>query len=128
MKEGAVPTLLLDSKMEPYCSDFNPDEPKKIIQAEGVRSSKSSERKRPLKTLQINQETTDVDDELNFEQESRIKIEDCFDNTIERLDILLNIYFENFFIATRSGNSGKMFWMILILAPLIFKQTFLNKH
>ena len=114
--------------MEPYCSDFNPDEPKKIIQAEGVRSSKSSEIKQPLKTLQINQETTDVDDESNFEQESRIKIEDCFDNTIERLDILLNIYFENFFIATRSGNSGKMFWMILILAPLIFKQTFLNKH
>ena len=101
MKEGAVPTLLMDSKMEPYCSDFNPDEPRKIIQAEGVRSSQSSERKQPLKTLQIGQETTDVDDESNFEQESRIKIEDCFDNTIERLDILLNIYFENFFIATR---------------------------
>ena len=101
MKEGAVPTLLMDSKMEPYCSDFNPDEPRKIVQAERVRSSKSSEKKQPLKTLQINQETTDVDDELNFEQESRIKIEDCFDNTIERLDILLNISFENFFFATR---------------------------
>ena len=87
--------------MEPYCSDFNPDEPRKIIHQKGVRSSKSSERKQPLKTLQINQETTNVDDESNFEQESRIKIEDCFDNTIERLDILLNIYFENFFIATR---------------------------
>ena len=87
--------------MEPYCSDFNPDEPRKIIKPEGVRSSKSSEKKQPLKTLQIYQETTDVDDESNFEQESRIKIEDCFDNTIERLDILLNIYFENFFIATR---------------------------
>ena len=90
----------MDSKMEPYCSDSNPDEPRKIIQAEGVRSSQSSERKQPLKTLQISQET-DVDDESNFEQESRIKIEDCFDNTIERLDISLNIYFENFFIATR---------------------------
>ena len=66
--------------MEPYCSDFNPDEPRKIVQAEGARSSKSSERKQPLKTLQINQETTNVDDESNFEQESRIKIEDCFDN------------------------------------------------
>ena len=87
--------------MEPYCSDSNPDEPRKIVQAEEVRSSKSSERKQALKTLQINQETTNVDDESNFEQESRIKIEDCFDNTIERLDILLNIYFENFFIATR---------------------------
>ena len=87
--------------MEPYCSDFNPDEPRKIVQAEEVRSSKSSERKQILKTFQISQETTDVDDESNFEQESRIKIEDCFDNTIERLDILLNIYFENFFIATR---------------------------
>ena len=62
---------------------------------------KSVRRNNPLKPLQINQETTDVDDESNFEQESRIKIEDCFDNTIERLDILLNIYFENFFIATR---------------------------
>ena len=101
MKEGAVPTLLMDSKMEPYCSNFNSDGPRKIIQAEGVRSSKSSERKQPLKTLQINQETTDVDYESNFEQESRIKIEDCFDNTIERLDILLNISFENFFIGTR---------------------------
>ena len=87
--------------MEPYCSDFNPDEPRKIVQAEGARSSKSSERKQPLKTLQINQETTNVDDESNFEQESRIKIEDCFDNTIERLDILLNISFENLFITTR---------------------------
>ena len=87
--------------MEPYCSDFNPDEPRKIIQAEGVRSSKSSEKKQPLITLQINQETTDVDDESNLQQESRIKIEDCFDNTIERFDILINISFENFFIATR---------------------------
>ena len=87
--------------MEPYCSNFNSDEPRKIIQAEGVRSSKSSERKQPLKTLQINQETTNVDDESNFEQESMIKIEDCFDNTIERLDVLLNISFENFFIVTR---------------------------
>ena len=89
----------MDSKKEPYSSDLNPDEPS--IQQKGVRSSNSSERKQPLKTLQINQETTDVDYESNFEQESRIKIEDCFDNTIERLDIFLNIYFENFFIATR---------------------------
>ena len=88
----------MDSKKEPYSSDLNPDEPRKSIQQKGV---KSSERKQPLKTLQINQETTDVDYESNFEQESRIKIEDCFDNTIERLDILLNISFENFFIATR---------------------------
>ena len=101
MKEGAVPTLLMDSKNEPYCSDFNPNEPRKSIQLKGVRSSKSSERKQPLKTLQINQETTDVDDESSFEQESMIKIEDCFDNMIERLDILLNISFENFFVATR---------------------------
>ena len=101
MKEGAVPTLFMDSKKEPYSSDLNPYEQRKSIQPEGVRSSKSSERKQPLKTLQINQETTDVDYESNFEQESRIKIEDCFDNTIERLDILLNISFENFFIATR---------------------------
>ena len=101
MKEGAVPTLLMDSKNEPYCSDFNPDEPRKSIETKGVRSSKSSERKQPLKTLQINQEATDVDEESSFEQESMIKIEDCFDNTIERLDILLNISFENFFIATR---------------------------
>ena len=91
--------------MEPYCSDFNPDEPRKIVQAEGARSSKSSERKQPLKTLQINQETTNVDDESNFEQESRIKIEDCFDNTIERLDIFLNISVENFFIAQPSSTT-----------------------
>ena len=85
--------------MEPYCSDFNPEEPRKSIQQKGVRSSNSSERKQPLKTLQIYQETNDVDYESNFEQESRIKIEDCFDNTIERLDIFLNISVENIFIA-----------------------------
>ena len=91
----------MDSKKEPYSSDLNPDEPRKSIQQKGVGSSKSSERKQILKTFQISQETTDVDDESNFEQESRIKIEDCFDNMIERLDILLNISFENFFITTR---------------------------
>ena len=91
----------MDSKKEPYSSDLNSDKPRKSIQQKGVGSSKSSERKQPLKPLQINQETTDVDYESNFEQESRIKIEDCFDNTIERLDILLNISFENFFIRTR---------------------------
>jgi hypothetical protein len=102
LKEGAVPTLLMNSKKEPVCSDFNPDEPRKSMQQKGVRNCKSSERKQPLRTLQINQETTDVADESNFEQESMIKIEDCFDNTIERLDILPNnISFENFFIATR---------------------------
>ena len=84
--------------MEPYCSDFNPDEPRKIVQAEGARSSKSSERKQPLKTLQINQETKSVDDESNVTNEPMIKMEDAFDSTIERLDILLDISFENLYI------------------------------
>ena len=57
---------------------------------------KSVRRNNPLKPLQINQETKNVDDESNVTNEPMIKMEDVFDNTIERLDILLNIYFENF--------------------------------
>ena len=49
----------------------------------------------PLKPLQINQETKNVDDESNVTNEPMIKMEDEFDNTIERLDILLDISFEN---------------------------------
>ena len=49
----------------------------------------------PLKPLQINQETKNVDDESNVTNEPIIKMEDEFDNTIERLDILLDISFEN---------------------------------
>ena len=56
---------------------------------------KSVRRNNPLKPLQINQETTDVDDESNVGNEPIIKMEDVFDNTIERLDVLLNISFEN---------------------------------
>ena len=54
---------------------------------------KSVRRNNPLKPLQINQETTDVDDESNVVNEPMIKMEDVFDNTIERLDVLLNIVF-----------------------------------
>ena len=56
---------------------------------------KSVRRNNPLKPLQINKETTDVDDELNVVNEPMIKMEDVFDNTIERLDVSLNISFEN---------------------------------
>ena len=49
----------------------------------------------PLKPLQINQETKSVDDESNVTNEPMIKMEDAFDSTIERLDILLDISFEN---------------------------------
>jgi hypothetical protein len=56
---------------------------------------KSVRRNNPLKPLQINQETTDVDDEANVINEPMIKMEDVFDNTIERLDVLINISFEN---------------------------------
>ena len=56
---------------------------------------KSVRRNNPLKPLQINKETTDVDDESNVVNEPMIKMEDVFDNTIERLDVSLNISFEN---------------------------------
>ena len=56
---------------------------------------KSVRRNNPLKPLQINQETTDVDDEANVIDEPTIKMEDVFDNTIDRLDVLLNISFGN---------------------------------
>ena len=56
---------------------------------------KSVRRNNPLKPLQINQETKNLDDESNVTNEPIIKMEDVFDNTIERLDILLDISFEN---------------------------------
>ena len=56
---------------------------------------KSVRRNNPLKPLQINKETTDVDNESNVVNEPMIKMEDAFDSTIERLDILLDISFEN---------------------------------
>ena len=55
----------------------------------------SVKKNNPLKPLQINQETKIVDDESNVTNELIIKMEDAFDNTIERLDILLDISFEN---------------------------------
>ena len=55
----------------------------------------SVKKNNPLKPLQINQETKIVDDESNVTNEPIIKMEDAFDNTIERLDILLDISFEN---------------------------------
>ena len=55
----------------------------------------SANKNNPLKALQINQETKNVDDESNVTNEPMIKMEDEFDNTIERLDILLDISFEN---------------------------------
>ena len=55
----------------------------------------SVKKNNPLKPLQINQETKSVDDESNFTNEPMIKVEDAFDSTIERLDILLDISFEN---------------------------------
>ena len=55
---------------------------------------KSVRRNNPLKPLQINQETTDVEVESNARNELMIKMEDVFDNTIERSDILLDISFE----------------------------------
>ena len=55
----------------------------------------SVKKNNPLKPLQINQETKSVDDESNITNEPMIKMEDAFDSTIERLDILLDISFEN---------------------------------
>ena len=49
----------------------------------------------PLKPLQINQETKNVDDDSNVTNAPLIKMEDVVNNTIERLDILLDISFEN---------------------------------
>ena len=49
----------------------------------------------PLKPLQINQETKNVDDDSNVTNAPLIKMEDVVNNTIERLDVLLNISFEN---------------------------------
>ena len=49
----------------------------------------------PLKPLHVNLETKNVADESNVTNEPMIKMEDEFDNTIERLDILLDISFEN---------------------------------
>ena len=49
----------------------------------------------PLKPLQVNLETKNVADESNVTNEPMIKMEDAFDSTIERLDILLDISFEN---------------------------------
>ena len=55
----------------------------------------SVKKNNPLKPLQINQETKSVDDESNVTNEPMIKMEDVFDNTIERLDILSNTSSEN---------------------------------
>ena len=55
----------------------------------------SVKKNNPLKPLQINQETKSVDNESNVTNEPMIKMEDAFDSTIERLDILLDISFEN---------------------------------
>ena len=49
----------------------------------------------PLKPLQINQETKNVDKDSNVTNAPLIKMEDVVSNTIERLDILLDISFEN---------------------------------
>ena len=49
----------------------------------------------PLKPLQINQETKNVDDVSNVTNAPLIKMEDVVNNTIERLDVLLDISFEN---------------------------------
>jgi hypothetical protein len=49
----------------------------------------------PLKPLQVNLETKNVADESNVTNEPLIKMEDVVNNTIERLDILLDISFEN---------------------------------
>ena len=86
LKEGAVPTLHMDTEKKP--KGFSAREIRKSIII-------SVRRNNPLKPLQINQETKNVDDESNVTNEPMIKMEDVFDNTIERLDILLDISFEN---------------------------------
>ena len=55
----------------------------------------SVRRSNPLNPLQINQETKNVDDDSNVTNAPLIKMEDVVNNTIERLDVLLNISFEN---------------------------------
>ena len=81
-----MPTLHMGTEKKP-----------KGFSAREIRKSiiTSARKNNPLKPLQINQETKNVDDESNVTNEPMIKMEDEFDNTIERLDILLDISFEN---------------------------------
>ena len=81
-----MPTLHMGTEKKP--KGFSAREIRKSI----ITSVKKNN---PLKPLQINQETKNVDDESNVTNEPMIKMEDVFDSTIERLDILLNISFEN---------------------------------
>ena len=81
-----MPTLHMGTEKKP--KGFSAREIRKSI----ITSVKKNN---PLKPLQINQETKSVDDESNVTNEPMIKMEDEFDNTIERLDILLDISFEN---------------------------------
>ena len=55
----------------------------------------SVKKNNPLKPLQINQEKNNVDDDSNVTNAPLIKMEDVVNNAIERLDILLDISFEN---------------------------------
>ena len=81
-----MPTLHMGTEKKP--KGFSAREIRKSI----ITSVKKTN---PLKPLQINQETKSVDDESNVTNEPMIKMEDAFDSTIERLDILLDISFEN---------------------------------
>ena len=69
----------------------------KGFSAREIRKSiiQSVRKNNPLKPLQINQETKNVDDDSNVTNAPLIKMEDVVNNTIERLDILLDISFEN---------------------------------
>ena len=84
-----MPTLHMGTEKKP--KGFSAREIRKSI----ITSVKKTN---PLKPLQINQETKSVDDESNVTNEPMIKMEDAFDSTIERLDILLDISFENLYI------------------------------
>ena len=81
-----MPTLHMGTEKKP--KGFSAREIRKSI----ITSVKKNN---PLKPLQINQETKSVDDESNVTNEPMIKMEDAFDSTIKRLDILLDISFEN---------------------------------
>ena len=97
LKNSAVPTLFMGPQKELYLSDFDHDKPRKSTSPKRFKSCKSLSKSDPLQTLEINQETTDLDVKPNIGNGPMIEKDVVsYDSVFERLNIFTQLIFCSF--------------------------------